>query len=135
MGIDQPREDIMKPSSNAQDTFATQVKYGMFKRSVIDEEQIGEDEESEFGDVAHSMSGKSSIMRKRAIRNTWKGDFFMNRTEISKNEFGQWLQKSLIAVFEGCHKDAMKSTLSLRSILYKVKIAKSNYPLEHHSNP
>lgn len=39
--------------------------------------------------------------------------------DLTKREFGITIQKSLRNIFEGCHKDDMKTTLSLRAILYE----------------
>lgn len=44
----------------------------------------------------------------------------MGKVELSKREFALQIQKSVITIFEGCHKDSMKSTLSFRAILYEV---------------
>lgn len=39
--------------------------------------------------------------------------------EMTRREFGIMIQRSLQNIFEGCHKDDMKTTLSLRAILYE----------------
>ena len=42
------------------------------------------------------------------------------KQELNKREFGSSIQKSLKNIFDGCHKDDAKTTLSLRAILYEV---------------
>lgn len=42
--------------------------------------------------------------------------------DMTKGEFAMQIQKSLRNIFEGCHKDELKNTLSLRAILYEVRI-------------
>jgi hypothetical protein len=41
--------------------------------------------------------------------------------ELSKGEFSFQIQKVLRNIFEGCHKDELKNTISLRAILYEVR--------------
>ena len=50
------------------------------------------------------------------------GESLVGKQELTRLEFGIMIQKSLMAMFEGCHKDAMKSTLAIRAILYEVSL-------------
>ena len=54
------------------------------------------------------------------MRQTTKLDAmaFVDR-DMTKGEFAMQIQKSLRNIFEGCHKDELKNTLSLRAILYE----------------
>ena len=38
---------------------------------------------------------------------------------MTRREFAVSVQRSLLNIFEGCHKDSMKTSLSLRAILYE----------------
>ena len=45
-------------------------------------------------------------------------NIIIGKSELTKREFGSKIQQALIVIFEGCHKNAMKCTLSIRAILY-----------------
>ena len=105
---------------------------GTMKRSVIEEEDMDEDEDSDedrdfsqnqmlMMDKKLNIGNKTSIARKKAVRNTLRqGEGLLSKLELSKREFGILIQKSILSIFEGCHKNVMKSTLAMRAILYEV---------------
>ncbi|CDW89623.1 dedicator of cytokinesis protein 2 [Stylonychia lemnae] len=110
-------------------------KYTKIKDSIIHEDdeddESDNDEDGNGGAIQYldpasnktynaSAAAKISMMRKKAIRNTIQQEGLLKKFELSKREFGTFMQKCIISIFEGCHKDAMKSTLSLRALLYEV---------------
>ena len=48
-----------------------------------------------------------------------KAEGLFSKYELTKTEFSHFLRKALLQIFEGAHKDHMKSTLSLRAIVYE----------------
>lgn len=57
------------------------------------------------------------------------------KKELSKREFGASVQISLKNIFDGCHKDDAKTTLSLRAILYEVsRLTPLTRLIEHHKH-
>eukprot|EP00347_Sterkiella_histriomuscorum_P008264 403345746 len=105
------------------------MKKSMIEEDDEDDESSGEENQNNAGALQYlnqqydyeRTASKLSLMRKKAIRNTIQHEGLLNKVELSKREFGVYVQKSMISIFEGCHKDAMKSTLSIRAILYEVK--------------
>ena len=74
------------------------------------------DEESEDEDHFHKNANRLTS-RKGAIKGP--ADLLSGDRDMTKREFGVQIQRSLRNIFEGCHKDDMKTTLSLRAILYE----------------
>jgi hypothetical protein len=110
---------------NQGDYYQKQKMEIMYKKSMIAEV----DEESDDEDGMVNKSSKRMTNRKGAIRRNTNTvgesqslllvDPESPDREMTRREFGIMIQSSLRNIFEGCHKDDMKTTLSLRAILYE----------------
>lgn len=109
----QDEQALDEPNNKTEETYYnTQKIEQMYKKSMIAEV----DEESEDEDHFHKNANRLTA-RKGAIRGP--ADLLSGDRDMTKREFGVQIQRSLRNIFEGCHKDDMKTTLSLRAILYE----------------
>ncbi len=107
----------------------TKQKFDVFPKSKIEEEkeEDSDDDDEKFNED-NLVNSRASQVRKGAIRKTTYQanndtnlpvQIIQQPGDLTKRQFGSKIQKALQNIFEGVHKDSMRTTLSLRAILYE----------------